>query len=169
MSDYNVDYDNDDEDFISRTQIKREAEAAQDLGEKLIGLRQSQLDEMALPERLYDAIMEAKRLTSNGAIRRQKQFIGKLMRQVELEPIEAKFAEWERAHRSQAAKLHQFEHWRDRLLADDKAIGELLQTYPHADIQHLRTLIRNANKEKLANKPPKSSRELFKVLRDLMS
>lgn len=164
-----MDYDDDDEDFISKSQIKREAEAAQDVGEKLIALRNEQLAQLDLPERLYDAIMEAKRLTSNGAIRRQKQFIGKLMRQVEVEPIAAKFEEWERGNRAQTAKLHVVERWRERLLNDDKAIGALLGEYPAADVQHLRTLIRNALKEQAANKPPKSSRELFKALRDLIA
>lgn len=169
MVDYNVDYDDDDEDFISKSQIKREAEAAQDVGEKLIALRNEQLAQLDLPERLYDAIMEAKRLTSNGAIRRQKQFIGKLMRQVDVEPLDAKLADWERGNRAQAAKLHQLERWRDRLLNDEKAMGDLMREFPHADTQHLRTLIRNAHKERAANKPPKSPRELFKALRDLMA
>ena len=121
-----------------------------------------------MPDTLRDAVELAKRITSHGALRRQKQYIGKLMRNIEIEPIEAKFAEWERGNRAQTAKLHQLERWRERLLADDKALGELIEVYPQADVQHLRTLMRNAKKEQAVNKPPKSSRELFKVLRDLM-
>lgn len=164
-----TDQDDEDDDFISKSEIKREAEAAQALGERLIELRQEQLDQLDLSEVLYDAVMLAKRLTAYGAIRRQKQYIGKLMRKEELEPIQAKFDEWDRTARSQNAKFHQLERWRDRLLADDDAIGEFMQQYAEVDVQRLRTLIRNARKEQAANKPPKSSRELFKLLRELAS
>lgn len=161
------DYDQED-DFVSKSQLKREMEAVQAIGERLITLKPEQLQQLDLPDTLRDAVELAKRITSHGALRRQKQYIGKLMRNIEIEPIEAKFAEWERGNRAQTAKLHQLERWRERLLADDKALGELIEAYPQADVQHLRTLMRNAKKEQAANKPPKSSRELFKVLRDLM-
>lgn len=161
------DYDQED-DFVSKSQLKREMEAVQASGERLITLKPEQLQQLDLPDTLRDAVELAKRITSHGALRRQKQYIGKLMRNIEIEPIEAKFAEWERGNRAQTAKLHQLERWRERLLADDKALGELIEVYPQADVQHLRTLMRNAKKEQTANKPPKSSRELFKVLRDLM-
>lgn len=164
-----IDYANDDEedDYISKSHFKREAEAAQDLGEKLIALRQEQLDQLDLSETLYDAVMLARRLTSNGAIRRQRQYIGKLMRSEILEPIEAKFAEWERKDRTDTARLHRLELWRDRLLVDDKALREWVEEHPATDVQRLRTLIRNAHKEQAAGKPPKSSRELFKLLREM--
>lgn len=156
-----------DDDYVSRTHDKREAEEAQDIGEQLIELRLEQLKELALPESLFDAVLEAKRLTSHGALRRQKQYIGKLMRQVELEPIQAKFAEWEFNSRAHLAVFHRLERWRDQLLVDDAVLGELLETYPALDMQHIRGLIRNARKEQTANKPPKSSRELFQYLRSL--
>ncbi|MDD5391945.1 MAG: ribosome biogenesis factor YjgA [Thiothrix sp.] len=156
-----------DDDFISKSQIKREAEAAQVIGERLIALRQEQIEQLDLPEKLYDAVMEARRLTSNGAIRRQKQYIGKIMRNVELEPIQTKLDDWDGSNRADAAKFHQLERWRDRVLVDDNAIGELMQEYPALDVQHLRTLIRNARKEQAAGKPPKSNREIFKLLRAL--
>ena len=159
--------DQEDDDYISKSEFKREAEAVQELGEQLIALRQEQLDQLDLSETLYDAVLLAKRLTANGAIRRQKQYIGKLMRKEELEPIQAKLAEWERTSRSQLAKFHQLERWRERLLAGDEVMGQLLQDYPALDMQRLRTLIRNARKEQAANKPPKSSRELFQYLREL--
>ena len=156
-----------DDDYVSRTHDKREAEAAQALGEKLIGLRPEQLNQLDLPERLVDAVVEAKRLTNHGALRRQKQYIGKLMRQVELEPIQAKFAEWEFSSRTQLALFHRLEQWCDQLLVNDEKVGELLTIYPHMDTQHIRTLIRNARKEQATNKPPKSSRELYQYLRTL--
>lgn len=158
-----------EDDYISKSEIKREAAAAQVLGERMITLPQDKLEQLSLSETLYDAVMLAKRLTAHGAIRRQKQYIGKLMRNEELEPIQAKFDEWDRASRSQMAKFHQLERWRDRLLEDDAAIGELMQQFNGVDVQRLRTLIRNARKEQTAGKPPKSSRELFKLLRELES
>ncbi|PWB45585.1 MAG: hypothetical protein C3F18_13075 [Nitrosomonadales bacterium] len=153
---------------ISRSQRKREVEALQAVGERLIALNASQLGQLDLPDNLRDAVREARRLTANGAIRRQKQYIGKLMRNVDPAPIVAKFAEWDGTSREQAARFHQLERWRDRLLADDKAISDLVLAHPRADVQRLRTLIRNAHKEQAAGKPPRSSRELFKELRQLM-
>lgn len=164
-----IDYQNDDEedDYISRSHFKREAEAAQDLGERLITLRVEQLDQLDLSEKLYDSILLAQRLTANGAIRRQRQFIGKLMRTEIVEPIEAKLAEWDRGSKAETARLHRLERWRDRLIADDKALGEWFKEYADTDVQRMRSLIRNAHKEKELNKPPKSSRELFKLLREI--
>ena len=164
-----IDYQNDDEedDYISRSHFKREAEAAQDLGERLITLRVEQLDQLDLSEKLYDSILLAQRLTANGAIRRQRQFIGKLMRTEIVEPIEAKLAEWDRGSKAETARLHRLERWRDRLIADDKALGEWFKEYADTDMQRMRSLIRNAHKEKELNKPPKSSRELFKLLREI--
>jgi ribosome-associated protein len=166
-----IDYQNDDEedDYISKSHFKREAEAAQDLGERLITLSKEQLDQLDLSEKLYDAILLAQRLTANGAIRRQRQFIGKLMRTEILEPIAAKLAEWDRGGKAETARLHRLERWRDRLIADEKALAEWMKEHPETDVQRVRSLIRNAHKEKELNKPPKSSRELFKVLREMPS
>lgn len=164
-----IDYANDDEedDYISRSHFKREAEAMQALGERLITLRKEQLDQLDLSEKLYDSILLAQRLTANGAIRRQRQFIGKLMRTEILEPIEAKLAEWDRGGKAETARLHRLERWRDRLISDENMLGEWLKEYPETDTQRMRSLIRNAHKEKEINAPPKSSRELFKLLREI--
>lgn len=156
-----------DDDFVSKSQLKREVEEMQALGERLISLKPAQLEQLDLPESLYDAVVEAKRLNSHGAQRRQRQYIGKLMRQVEIEPIQAQFEEWDRLNRTHLVRFHQLEQWRDRLLTDKQALGELIEQYPQVEIQRIRTLIRNAAKEQAANKPPKSSRELFKLLREL--
>lgn len=161
-------FEEDDQEEISRSRNKREAEALQEIGERLIQLNTAQLGQLDIPEKLLDAVREAKRLTANGAIRRQKQYIGKLMRNTDPAPILAKFAEWDGTSREQAAKFHQIERWRDKLLADDKAISALVLAHPAADVQRLRTLIRNAHKELAASRPPKSSRELFKELRHLI-
>jgi ribosome-associated protein len=167
----NQEQSGEDDDEISRSQNKRDAEALQDIGERLIKLNNAQLNQLGqldIPEKLLDAVREAKRLTANGAIRRQKQYIGKLMRNTDPTLILAKFAEWDGSSREQAAKFHQLERWRDRLLTDDKAISALVLAHPAADVQRLRTLVRNAHKELAASRPPKSSRELFKELRHLI-
>lgn len=158
-----------DGEEISKSQRKRDVEALQEIGERLIKLNTDQLRQLDLPDNLHEAVREAKRLTSNGAIRRQKQYIGKIMRSVDPAPIQAKFDEWDGTSRAQAAKFHQLERWRERLLSDEKAISELVLEHPHADVQRLRTLIRNAGKEQAAGRPPRSSRELFKALRELVA
>lgn len=157
-----------EDEEISRSQRKRDVEALQEIGERLVTLNAARLAQLDIPDKLREAVREARRLSANGAIRRQKQYIGKLMRAVDPAPILAKFAEWDGKSREQAARFHELERWRDRLLADDKAVSELVMAHPRADVQRLRTLIRNAHKELAAARPPKSSRELFKALRHLM-
>jgi ribosome-associated protein len=152
----------------SKTKIKKQMLELQDLGKTLTGLPKEKLLELNLPENLLEAIIEYKRMTKFGALNRQLQYIGRLMRDVEPAPIQAKLDAWNGVSRQHTAWLHQIEHWRDRLLEQPDALTELLAAYPDADAQHLRTLIRNALKEKEALKPPKSYRELFQVLRDII-
>jgi ribosome-associated protein len=159
-----------EDDFISKSQLKRESEAQQAVGVRLIDLTPDKLAQLDLPEKLVDAVELARKLlerNERGALKRQKQYIGKLMRSVEVEPIEAKFAEWERGNRAQTTMLHRLEQWRERLLTDESAVEQWVNAYPQTDIQRMRTLIRNAKKEQATSKPPKSSRELFKLLRDI--
>lgn len=152
---------------ISKTKLKREADAAQDIGKKLIGLSKDRLIKLSLPEALFDAVLEAKRLTANGAIRRQLQYLGRLMRDVDSAPIIEQLQAWDGKNTQENARFHTMERWRDRLIAEPTALQEFLVLHPEADIQQLRTLIRNAQKELANSKPPKSSRELFKLIRDL--
>ncbi|MEE9331386.1 MAG: ribosome biogenesis factor YjgA [Methylophilaceae bacterium] len=157
-------------EFISKTKLKAEADAQQMVGKKLLALTNSQVDKLHLEESLHDAIMEAKRLTSNGAIRRQLQYIGKLMRSTEIEPILEQLARWQGKNNEENARFHALERWRDRLINDSATSSTLqafLTQYPNAEIQQVRTLCRNAQKELSTNKPPKSSRELFKLLREI--
>jgi ribosome-associated protein len=155
-------------EIISKTKLKAEADAQQAIGKKLIDLPKDRLAKLALPEALFDAVVEAKRLTANGAIRRQLQYIGRLMRDIDATPIVEQLSRWEGKHNEENARFHMLERWRDRLIGDSGStvLQELVTIYPQIDIQQLRTLIRNAQKETLANKPPKSSRELFKLLRE---
>jgi ribosome-associated protein len=152
----------------SKTKIKKQMLELQDLGKTLTGLSKEKLKELDLEENLLEAILEYKRMTKFGALNRQLQYIGRLMRDVDPAPIQAKLDAWNGVSRQHTAWLHQVENMRDRLLEHPDTLTELLATYPDADAQHLRTLIRNALKEREAAKPPKSYRELFQVLRDII-
>jgi len=152
----------------SKTKIKQQMHDLQDLGEQLTELSKDKLAELDLPENLRDAIREMKSITKFGAQKRQRQYIGKLMREVDPAPILAKLEAWSGNSRQHTAWLHQIERWRDRLLENDEALTELLAAHPETDAQHLRALIRNALKEKELNKPPKSYREIFQALREII-
>ena len=154
----------------SKTKVKQQMHDLQHLGEQLIGLPADKLAELDLPENLLDAIREIKRISHSkfGAQKRQRQYIGRLMREVEPAPIIAKLEAWSGNSREHNAWLHLVERWRDRLLEDEGALTELLADHPGADAQHLRSLIRNAHKEKEQGKPPKSYREIFQALRDII-
>lgn len=162
--------DNSDEVELppSKTKVKQQMHDLQDIGEQLVELSNDRLKELDLPERLYDAVHEMKRINKFGAQRRQMQFIGRLMREVETAPIVAKLEVWSGKSHQHIAWLHQIERWRDRLLEDEAALTELLAENPGADAQRLRALIRNALKEKELAKPPKSYREIFQVLREIL-
>lgn len=152
----------------SKTRRKKEMHALQDIGEQLVQLDHKRLLELGLPETLTEAIVEAKRMRKHGALRRQMQFIGKLMRDVDAEPIRKQLDLLNGLTLEHTARFHQLERWRERLLKDEQAIDELGQKYPAADLQRLRLLTRNAVKERLANKPPKSFRALFQELQKII-
>ncbi|MCW8888112.1 MAG: DUF615 domain-containing protein [Gammaproteobacteria bacterium] len=157
-----------DEEYThSRSALKREADRLQALGEALLELPDSSLKEVELPEVLADAIEVAKKINSRSGYKRQRQYIGKLMRHIDPEPIE-KFLQQLKDHQGEAnAHHHQLEKWRDQLIVGDNALlTELIEQYPTINAQQLRQLIRNAQKEKQQEKPPKYYRELFKFLRE---
>ena len=150
----------------SKTKIKKQMHDLQDLGEELVGLGKDQLAQLDIPETLRDAIREIHRIKKFGAIRRQMQYIGKLMRDIETAPIIAKLNTWKGTSQQHIGYMHQLERWRERLLEGDAALTELLAAYPQTDVQRLRTLIRNTLKEREAGKPAKNYREIFQVLRE---
>lgn len=156
----------DDEEIVSKSQRKREMTALQDMGVELVKLPRARLEKFDLPENLLSALVEAQRLNSHGAIRRQMQYIGKLMRDVEIEPIAEQLAALRGESAAAKAEFHALEHWRTRLIADDQALSAWLSAHPESDAQQIRQLIRNARKEAAEGKPPKSSRALFRLLRD---
>ena len=137
----------------------------QSLGAALVALPDVQLDNMPLEADLRQAVMEAKRIRSHEAKRRQLQYIGRLMREVDAEPVRAALAAVE-GNSAQAAAAHRrLETWRERLLSDDEALTRFAGEHPGADLQELRALIRNARKEQKDGKPPRAFRELFRVLK----
>jgi ribosome-associated protein len=153
----------------SKTKLKAEADAQQALGVRLTELPKDKLLKLNLPEDLFAAILESKKITANGATRRHRQYLGKLMREIDTAPISEQLARWEGKHTAENAYFHGLERWRDRLINDTNALSEFIALHPATDSQHLRTLIRNAQKEQAAAKPPKSSREIFRILREITS
>jgi ribosome-associated protein len=152
----------------SKTKIKKQMHELRDLGKELTELAKDQLAQLDIPDNLRDAIREMKNINKFGAQRRQMQYIGKLMREVDTAPILAKMDAWKGTSQQHIGYMHQLERWRDRLLESDSALTELLAAHPQADAQRLRTLIRNAQKEMEAGKPPKNFREIFQVLREII-
>ncbi|CAJ0785187.1 hypothetical protein LMG19083_01268 [Ralstonia psammae] len=165
--------DEDDPDTPkSKSQRKREVNALQDLGTALEALPKDKLAKVPLPEKLVDALREAKRTTAHEGKRRQMQYIGKLMRALtdeEVEAIRRVLATFVGASKAETARLHAIERWRDRLIASDDAVTEFIAAHPDSDVQALRTLVRNARKEAQLAKPPKSSRELFQMVKQALA
>jgi ribosome-associated protein len=152
----------------SKTQRKKAMQELQSLGERLVALNSEQLASVELPEELREAVREASRVKTHEARRRQMQYIGRLMREVDPTPIREKISVWDGRSREHTAREHEIERWRGRLLEDEGAIAQFAALHPGADLQHLRSLVRNARAERDAGRPPKSSRELFRALRQSM-
>lgn len=153
------------DELVSKTRRKREMLELQSLGAALVGLPESQLNAMQLESELLQAVLDAKRIKSHEARRRQLQYIGRLMREVDPEPIRARLAAVEGTSAQAAAAHRRLEAWRERLLLDDEALTSFAAEHPGADIQEIRALIRNARKEQKDGKPPRAYRELFRVLK----
>jgi len=154
----------------SKSELKRQSNELQKLGEQLIEAPLDRVKRVPMPEEVRDAILMCQTITNHEGRRRQLQFVGKLMRSLDEEEvavIQRTIESWKGTSRAEAAALHALERRRDKLLADDKALTQLLEEHPDLDVQHLRTLIRNARKEQAENKPPKAYREIFQILKDL--
>jgi ribosome-associated protein len=157
-----------DQATISKTQRKRASLALQDLGKELTRLSAEQLAELELPDRLLDAVVAAQRISKFGALRRQLQYIGRLMHEVNAEAIAARLRTWQGVSSEASAHLHRLERWRARLLQDETALEELAANFPACDTQRLRQLVRSALREDLEGKPPRSARALFQELRRIL-
>ena len=151
-----------DTNALSRTALKKASERLQEVGEELLAAREDLLAELPLPEELKDAIFDARELTSFGAKRRQTKFIGKLMRRLDAEALDAVRAAL-RVEYGQAAKdaqiLHRAEKWRDSLICDDERLGQWIEEFPGNDVQQLRALIRQTRKDAQRAKPGAAQRQ----------
>lgn len=172
-------------DAASKTDLKRESEELQTLGEDLLTLRKGAVVKLDLPDKLLDALAEAKRITNFEGKRRQMQFIGKLMRLLQasspetIDAIKAAMVEQRQGSADAALALHQAEQWRDQLIATDTAVSTWIDTHPDTDTQQLRALVRQARKDAQTQAKPdmpgetqrhgRAYREIFQLVRDQLS
>ena len=154
----------------SKSSRKREAASLQELGLKLAALPDQEIKALGLPDNLFVALRDLRRLPSHGAQVRQRQYIGKLMRDIDPQPVLAKLAERKQRHDIEIRHFQHIERWRDRLLSEPKvAIDELLAEYPKADRDTLAKLLQKAERERVEQRSPVGARELFAFLRQLLT
>jgi len=157
-------------DRPSKSELKRQSNDLQKLGEQLVDAPRDRVKRVQMPEDVRDAILTCQDISNHEGRRRALQFVGKKMRTLDEEEvaiIQRTIDSWKGASKAETASLHALERRREKLLADDKALTTLLEENPELDVQHLRTLIRNARKEVAESKPPKAYREIFQILKDL--
>jgi ribosome-associated protein len=157
-------------DRPSKSELKRQSNDLQKLGEQLVDAPRDRVKRVPMPDDVRDAILTCQDITNHEGRRRALQFVGKKMRTLDEEEvavIQRTIDSWKGASKAETASLHALERRRDKLLADDTALTQLLEENPELDVQHLRTLIRNARKEVADAKPPKAYREIFQILKDL--
>lgn len=153
----------------SKTQIKQEVLELKDLGKQLVELPEKALQKLPLSESFLEAVLEAKGF-SRGALQRQLRYIAGLVPNEDVDAIRKALEELRQPHHQQVREFQQLEQWRDRLLAgDEELLNELALRFPAADRQHMRQLVRNAQREREQNKPPRSARALFQYLSELKS
>lgn len=155
---------------ISKSQRKRDMQALQELGEELIGLARDRLQQLALPDNLLDAILEAQRIKAHEGRRRQLQYIGRLMRDVDAAPIAAQLEQWKQPGRAEARLHRQAEQWREQLLTQASALDTLCAQFPQAaaDKTRIAELMQQTRWEAEQGKPPKASRALFRLLSEVL-
>jgi ribosome-associated protein len=161
----------DGEDRPSKSARKRHSDDLQSLGEALIELSASELDALPLPESLRDAVLLAQRITAHGGLYRQKQYIGKLMRKIDAEPIREAISARRDRERVEALRFHRIEQWRDKLLTEGvDVVAQLQAEFPNVDGAVVRSLTERARKEQQSSsqKLTPAGRELFRVLREFM-
>lgn len=149
----------------SKTQLKRDMDALQALGARLLEVSEARLASIALPERLREAVLAARRIRSREARRRQLQYIGKLMREVDPAPIRARFAEWDGECAAATAAQHRAERWRERLLDDEAALTAFARECPGIDLQQVRACVREVRKARAAGRASRHYRDLFRLVK----
>jgi ribosome-associated protein len=159
----------DEHEQPSKSQRKRDMQALQKIGAQLVELNTGQLAQIELPEFLLEAVLEAQRIRDFEGRRRQLQYIGKLMREVDPAPICAKLEQWHGVAREHTASQHLAERWRERLLDEDDALALFANEYPSSDLQRLRSLVTSVKRDKAADRPLRNYRELFRAVRDIMA
>lgn len=168
MSDFDLHQDDTDHLPPSKTQLKREAEALQELGRRMAELRPDQQARLPIDDRLRAAIEEYGRIKAHGAKRRHLQYIGKLMRGADAEAIREVVDRFDSATAAHNQLFHEMERWREQLIeGGDEALRGFVDQHPQADIQHLRQLIRNARREREREQTPAQARKLFRYIREL--
>ena len=155
------------EQRASKSARKREAASLQDLGVQLAALPDHEIEGLNLPDTLATALRDLRRLPTHGAQLRQRQYIGKLMRSIDPEPVLAKLKERKQRHDVEVRHFQKIESWRDRLLQEPEAVEALLEEYPTADRAELSRLLDKTAKETAEQRSPSGSRELFAFLRRL--
>ncbi len=162
-------YAGDDEfERPSKTQKKQESHDLQSLGEDLLTMPANRLEPLGLPEILLDAVRAAKKITAHEGRRRQLQYIGKLMRRIDAEPLRQAVASFKLGHAKDSLALHQSERWREQLLADDSAMQEFIEQHEGIDVQQLRSLVRAARKDAAVapeNRSGRAYRDLFQFIK----
>lgn len=156
-------------DRPSKSQIKRELQALQDLGKEMTGLAPETLNRIPLPDEVREAIDEYKKMRSFGAQRRQLQLIGKKMSHLDYDKVRTAIDLATGESKAAVAAHHKAERIRDRLIEDDGYLTSFIEEFPNVDVQNVRRLIRTARKEAQMNKPPKSSRELYRFIHPMVS
>ncbi len=155
-------------DEKSKSQVKRELHALQELGERLTTLKPDLIERLPLSDALRKALADAPKHTAHIARKRHIQYIGKLMRGQDIDAILALVDQLDASTRQYNERFHALERWRDRLIAgNDETLEAFVTDYPDTDRQHLRGLIRHAQHEAAHNKLPAASRKIFKYIRDL--
>jgi|SRR5690554_4344297 len=159
----------DDDMRPSKSERKREVHALTDLGKQLVDMSPSQLAELPITTELLEAIKIARKIRNkHTGFNRQIQYIGKLIRSNDPQPIIDAIELRQQAHLHEQKNFHALEQWRDRLIAEgDDAMQDLIAKWPELDRQHIRQLIRSVQKQESENKPPAAKRELFKYLREI--
>lgn len=158
-----------EEEFISKSQKKREAKALQDLGVTLVSLSETTLNTLPLPEPLYKAILDAKQISSFGAKKRQALWIGKLLRAADSEAILQAYNHILQENSAQTADFHLAEQWRDTLITNPAALTEFIDNYQPEDIQHLRQLIKKAQQEQHKTQKTGAAKALFRYIRSCIA
>lgn len=152
----------------SKSQLKRESHHLVDIGEEILKLSREDITSLNLPDELEEAISTALKIKSRSGLKRQRLYIGKLLRAMDNESIKAQLRKIQHHHDTNTAHFKRLEKWRDSLIDNDKqTLDEVISRYPEIDRQHINQLIRAAHQEKQREKPPAASRKLFKYLKEL--